>query len=155
MATVTIRQDSITRLLEELLGRDVTVTAGGASAPHPATLRGLVTDGDVLVAVLGGDLPFAHRSGAALAMIPAGKLDEIDDEPDTDILAIYTEVANVLSRLVNEASPNRVRLDPAMQHDPDALQRIVDQGQPLISCTVGIAGYGSGELGAWWLLEAS
>jgi hypothetical protein len=88
-------------------------------------------------------------------MIPAGKLDEIDDEPDTDILAIYTEVANVLSRLVNEASPNRVRLDPAMQHDPDALQRIVDQGQPLISCTVGIAGYGSGELGAWWLLEAS
>jgi hypothetical protein len=155
MSTVTITQESVTRLIENLIGREVTAAPGEPFELHPATSRGLVSDRDVLVAVIGSDLSFAHRAGAALAMIPAGRLADIGSEPDSELLAIYTEVANVLSRLVNEASPTRVRLDPAMPHTDEAFRQVVAEGSELFAYTITIAGYGSGQLGVWWLLDPS
>jgi hypothetical protein len=148
--TVAIEQDTISHLLGHLLGRSVDASAAPVVQPHPATCRGLVSDEDKLVAVIGSDLAFAHNAGAALAMLPPARLDDLAGAPDTEILAIYTEVANVLSRLVNEAAPGRVRLDPSLEHPDEALQRVIATGEPIMSSSVSIAGYGPGQLAVWY-----
>ena len=101
--------------------------------------------------MIASDLGFAHRSGAALAMIPAGKVEENPVDPDFELLEVYQEVANVISRLVNEAMRSRVRLDPAMEHPVEALQNIVVSGHVAASVSADIEGYGVGTLGVWQL----
>lgn len=138
------------KLLSNLIGRKVVATPCDSVDPHPAATRGLVTNDDELVAVIAADLQFAHRSAAALAMMPAGRCDEAGDEPDADLLEVYREVSNVLSRLVDEATPARLRLDPAMDHPHDALMAILATGQRLTMCEVSIDGFGSGRFGVWY-----
>ena len=128
MSTATIPQLAITEILTQLLGREVTGDTAQTVDPHDVTVRGLVTNENQLVAVIASDLDFAHRSGAALAMIPVGTVEEKGDTPEADFLEFYSEVANVLSRLVDEALPMRVRLDPAMTHPPEALKAIMGVG---------------------------
>lgn len=149
MSTISIGQVPLAQLLEELLGRDVTMQPVEQVDAHPATYRGMVTDSDDLVAVIGSDLEFAHAAGAALALIPAGRLDGLD-QPDDVLLEIYTEVANVMSRLVNEATIYRTRLDPGIVHSPEALQATMSDGSLIEACAVTIGGYGSGNLGIWY-----
>lgn len=146
---ITIADNQVVNMLGELLARDISVERVPSVPTHPTTYRGLVTDNNVLMAVIGGDVSFAHRSGAALAMIPATALEDKGDEPDDDLIEVYGEVANVLSRLVNEATPSRVRLDPGMEHSADELQAIVDSGDTIVSCNVSIDGYGTGAFGIW------
>jgi hypothetical protein len=133
-------------LLEGLLGRDCKVSSADAAggAPHEATLCGLVDDDDGLRFVLGADLLLAHLLGAAVALIPAGRAKDATG-PDDDLLANYREVANVLSRTVNERAGTRVRIDPGMQHEPGALAAAV-AGGPVGRYAVEVAGYGAGVL---------
>jgi len=119
------------------------------STSRPSGRRTCRVD-DTLVSAVATDLDFAHRSGAALAMMPAAQADEAGDKPVELLLDVYTEVVNVLARLVNEATPSRVRLDPGLQHSDEALQQIIEKSSPIISCTVTIAGYGTGQLGVWY-----
>ena len=108
-------------------------------------LRKLLNDDDALVAVIASDLAFANRSGAALALMPAPMVATVGDEPDEDLVENYIEVANVLSRLVNEASRARVRIDPGLKVPPDQMQALVSA----CGCTafhVDIEGYGVGDL---------
>ncbi len=149
MAVLTIDLRNVSHLLGGLIGSDVQVQAASDVGVHPATARGLVTDDDQLVSVIAGDLAFAHNSGAALAMIPKGVVDSAGDAPDSDLLEIYGEVANVLSRLVNEARQDRVRLDPGMTHSADALAAIVGTGHLMVGCELTFEGYGPGKLGIW------
>lgn len=155
MSTVIIDRFDVGHLVEGLLGRDVTIDVSTEVVPHPATYRGLVTDQDELVAVLGSDISFAHRSAAALAMIPIGRVEDVGDNPEPDFLEIYSEIANVLSRVVNEAMPSRVRLDPGIDHPTDDVEHVISNGQLIFGATVSIAGYGSGSLGIWHLAAAS
>lgn len=149
--TVAMQTTEVGELLTNLIGRTVTATECDSVTPHPSATRGLVTNENQLVAVIGSDLQFAHRSGAALAMIPAGRCEDAGDDPDSDLIEVYREVSNVISRLVDEAVPMRVRLDPAMDHDPDALAAIVAAGHAMTLCDVSIDGYGSGRFGVWYL----
>ena len=151
MSTVTIKEAKIGEMLTNLLGRDVSVSTSDGVTPHRATYRGLVTNEDILVAVVASDLDFAHRSGGALAMIPPGTVNEKGDDPDDDLLMFYVEVANVLSRLIDEATPARVRIDPAMDHEFEAMQTIVSGGSVVAACAAEIEGYGSGAVGVWYL----
>lgn len=144
-----IADGQVQQLLTDLLGREVLVTPATTVDPHSATARGLVTDDDELVAVIASDLMFAHRSGAALAMIPSVTADEASEGPDEELMEVYQEVANVVSRVVNEASPTRLRLDPNMDHSVEALEAIVVEGSVASSVSTEIDGYGDGKLGVW------
>ena len=136
----------VVRLLEGLFGRDVSGGAVDALEPHERACHGLVDNENRLRYVIGADLSFAHRSGAALAMIPAGAAESAD--PDEDLLEIYHEVANMTSRAVNEASPERVRLDPGIAHDVEVLRSVAANSTGLC-LDIAIAGYGNGKLGIW------
>ncbi|NOX31801.1 MAG: hypothetical protein GXP35_17415 [Actinobacteria bacterium] len=140
-------QNELQKLLGSLLAKDVQLTAAGAFAPHPSTALGLIDNDDNLVYVMGSDLAFAHRSGAALAMIPAGGIDSVD-EPDADLIEVYHEVANVISRAVNESSSTRVRLDPGVDLGAERLVSAVT-GKPSAIFGVNVDGYGDGTLGIW------
>jgi hypothetical protein len=146
---VAVQIAEVGQLLTTLVGREVTAVACDSIDPHPAATRGLVTNDDRLAAVIAGDLDFAHRSGAALAMIPASRCDETGDQPDPDLLEVYREVSNVISRLVDEAVPGRVRLDPSLDHPAEAMRAIIAAGTPMVRCEVTIDGYGSGRFGVW------
>ncbi|MGH1492872.1 MAG: hypothetical protein ACRBK7_26340 [Acidimicrobiales bacterium] len=146
-----IADGEVQKLLCGLLGREVAVSPVDTVEPHSATARGLVTEEDELVAVIASDLFFAHSSGAALAMIPAHTLDGKENDPDEELMEVYQEVANVVSRVVNEASPKRLRLDPNMDHPVDTLEAIVVEGNVLSSVSTDIEGYGIGKLGVWYL----
>lgn len=152
MATITISDNEVQSILAGLLGRTVTVSpVDDAIRPHSSTARGLVTDDNELVAVIATDLRFAHRSAAALAMMPAALVAEEAEDPDDDLLEIYQEVANVLSRLANEALPSRVRLDPNMDHPLQKMQKIVVEGEIMSAVEAEIEDYGVGRLGLWQL----
>ncbi|MEM1332257.1 MAG: hypothetical protein AAGG08_02265 [Actinomycetota bacterium] len=144
-AATVVDTPELARLLKQLLGRDVKVSKGSIFASHPLTRCGLVDNDDRLVGVISSDLAFAHISGASLAMIPAGVVEDAGDEPVDSWLEFYREVANVLSRTVNEASPQRVRLDPGIQHAAEALEQI-EAGGGLLAAEVEVAGYGTGRL---------
>ncbi|MEM7272359.1 MAG: hypothetical protein AAF547_04700 [Actinomycetota bacterium] len=154
MPQITIKDRQIESILSGLLGRDVGVTPlEDGVQPHSSTARGLVTDENQLVAVIATDLRFAHRSAAAMAMMPANIVDEDAEDADADLMEVYQEVANVLSRLANEASPTRVRIDPNMDHSMQALQQIVVEGQIMSAVETEIEGYGPGRMGIWHLFN--
>ncbi len=139
---------SIKKILKDLLRHDVEIAVTPHFAPHPGTLRGLVTNDNRLTDVIGGDLAFAHHVGAALAMIPAGIVREAGTEPNESWLEAYGEVANVLSRVVNEASRTRRRIDPGLEHQFDDLSAIVSSGSAA-TYSLNLDGYGDGLLGFW------
>lgn len=151
MPRVALAPADVSTLLTQLLGRDVAINSTPSVEPHAATRRGLVTDDNQLVAVVGGSIAFAHQAGAALAMIPAATLADHGDDPSDDLLEIYTEVANVVSRLLNELVAARIRLDPGLVHSDEALDTVVSGGELVLGCTADISGYGSGSLGIWFL----
>jgi len=149
MGVLTIDLNNVSHLLGGLIGREVQVQAASNVEVHPATVRGLVTDDNQLVSVIACDLAFAHFSGAALAMIPKGVAEAAGDQPDADLIEVYGEIANVLSRLVNEARADRVRLDPGMTHSEEALAAIMSSGHLMVGCELTFEGYGPGKLAIW------
>jgi len=146
--TKSIETADVGHVLSNLVGRDVRVAEAEGIEPHAATLRGLVTNENVLSGVIGGNLAFAHTTGAALAMIPAGAVEDAGDEPNEMWLEFYTEVANVLSRVVNEAASVRLRIDPGITHSPEDLDAIIATGS-VIAFTASVDGYGDSQLAFW------
>ena len=149
MPTMTIDKRDVRMLLTKLLERKVDLQPVDEVSPVLQVSHGLVTDDHQLVAVIGADLDFARRTAAALAMIPASTLDFSSDDADDNLIEFYHEVANVLSRAANEASPYRLRLDPDIQHSDAALQTGFDRGVALVSLCATIEEYGSGNVGIW------
>lgn len=135
----------VARLLRDLLGRPVSVDDADTFESHPATRCGLVTNDDQLVGLIAADLAFAHRAGASLAMIAPAVVEDTGDNVHDEWIEFYREVANVLSRTVNESSRARVRIDPGITHDPAALAAVEAAGG-LTALAVSIAGYGDGRL---------
>jgi hypothetical protein len=101
----------LTADLNDLLGVDVNVSPGSvdASTVGHSTYE-FVDDNDTPVCVVSTELPLAHGAGAALAMMPAGRVD--GDAPDEELLEFYREVVNVLSGRVNLKNDVHVRLVP-------------------------------------------
>lgn len=95
----------VQRALSDLLGRDVRVTdaAGLVAAPSNSVAVYRIDEGE-LVALLVGDVAFAARSGAALALTPAKLAEECEKAGRLNeaLGENYFEVANVLSGLLNQ-----------------------------------------------------
>lgn len=140
-----VKPFEVARILKKLVGREVDVIDGGDFEILPQSRAGLVDDDDRLVGMVAADLPFVHMTGAALAAVPGGVVAEHGDDLNEEWLEFYREIANVLSRAVNEAMTRRVRLDPGMQHDDAALDGIWSSGV-LTSFAVSIDGYGDGNV---------
>ncbi|MEM8923172.1 MAG: hypothetical protein AAGD35_06690 [Actinomycetota bacterium] len=143
----------MTELLAGLTGKDVVTKPSDGWTPHEATLRGLVNAENELKAVIGCDLDFAHRSAAALAMVPSGSVKDPAEEPEDHLIEIYGEVANVMSQLPNEASTERLRLDPGLAHATDTLQAFVESGTAVVSVNVDLDNYFTGNVAIWGLAE--
>ena len=103
MPAIIIKDSGVAHILSNLLSRDVQAVSCQGLQPHAATYRGLVSDENHLLSVVACDLEFAHRSAAALAMIPAGAVEHKVTVPDHDLMEFYDEVANVLRHALHEA----------------------------------------------------
>lgn len=136
---------AVERLLSSLLGKDAKVEVAKELELYVPSIAGLVTNDNELVGALGADFEFVVASGAALALMPAVSVEDIADDDRADLLEFYGEVANVLSRLVNDHGLERVRIDPDIEHPIQDLGLIVGAAQRSVFRTE-IAGYGLGTI---------
>ncbi|MFQ5556489.1 MAG: hypothetical protein ACE5GB_03130 [Acidimicrobiales bacterium] len=136
-------------MLGGLIGRDLEITATALADPteHVDRTAPYVDDDDRPVVHAGADLAFAMYAGAALAMIPKARAEDAirSGTADEDLMEIYWEVLNVLTRIINSANEVHVRLVPGGHSTAEDLSS--DRGG--ISFTVDIDGYGSGTLSFW------
>lgn len=143
-------------LLSALIGKDLSV-GPNEPASDPSSMAGFlhvfVDDDDKPVMLAGAEAPLAYNMGAALALIPKARAEDAakSAEIDEDLYENYFEIMNVLTRVVNEAGGDHVRLVPGSTVDPDAIPAAAS-GR---SCTIGVDGYGEGKLSFWLLGEAA
>jgi len=145
---------AIRNLLEDLLGRDVTVTPADplvSDALKRTVLAVYVDSTTKMTAVIGLELPLAAYAGAALGLMPpGGAQDCIEDGVLSPVLAEnVTELCNVLTSLLNkEGSPHqklyKVYLPPeGLPNDVQALLLAIGNRTDL---GVEVARYGKGKL---------
>lgn len=147
---------AVRNLIEDLLGRDVTVSP--ADPPRgedlgTSVLAVYVDDGLRLSAVLVLDLALAAYAGAALGLMPVGGAEDCIDEKllSPPLAENVTELCNVLTGLLNrEGAPHRrlyqVHL-PGAALPADVASHALALGSRL-DLRVEVARYGTGRL---WL----
>src|SRR5437773_934901 len=104
---------AIRNLMEDLLGRDVSVKPGDPFTTTAHTLTAIYVDDNLRMAcVIGLDLPLAAYSGAALGLMPAGGAQDcIEDKALSPVLAEnVSELCNILTGLLNRDGAPHVRL---------------------------------------------
>jgi hypothetical protein len=146
----------VRNLLEDLLGREVTVSPAeppGAVNLRTAVVAVYVDDGLRLSAVLVLDLALAAFAGAALGLMPVGGAEDcIDEKSLSPMLAEnVSELCNVLTGLLNRQGAPHLRLYhlhlPGDALPADVASHAVAPGNRL-DLEVTVARYGSGHL---WL----
>jgi hypothetical protein len=144
---------AVRNLLEDLLGREVTVSPGVPmeQADMPTAVLALFTDtAQRLYAVLGMQLALAANAGAALGLLPPGAAeDSIDEKMLSPSLAENVfELCNVLTSLLNVEGAPHVKLYqvvyPGMPIPNDAVAHLIALGRRL-DLTVEVARYGKGK----------
>jgi hypothetical protein len=144
---------AVRNLLEDLLGRDVTVqnTDPVLAENVKQTVAAVYVDNSMkMTAVIGLGLPLAAYAGAALGLMPAGGAQDcVEDGVLSPMLAEnVTELCNVLTSLLNrEGSPHlklyKVYLPPE-QVPPDVQAMLLALGNRT-DLMVEIARYGKGK----------
>jgi hypothetical protein len=143
---------AVRNMLEDLLGREVTVNPANAVVAKdvPTTLLALYVDSaNRLAAVLGLDLALAAYTGAALGLLPVGGAqDSIEDRGLTPMLAENVrELCNVLTGLLNKEGAPHLKLHqvylPGEQPPSDAVAYLLALGRR-VDLEVAVARYGSG-----------
>ena len=141
-------------MLEDLLGREVTVTpADPATAGNlPKMAVALYVDGaGRLNAVLGMDLPLAAYAGAALGLLPPGAAeDSIEEKQLSPMLRENVqELYNILTGLLNKEGGPHLTLyrvvAPGESLPSDAAAHLLALGNRL-DVKVEISRYGAGVL---------
>ena len=141
-------------LFEGLLGRDVTLVPTSPLAPSagsPRTVAIYVDDHFGLRAVIGCDLEFSARAGAALALVPAPTANAVIETKGLDdaLAENLYEVLNVAASMFNAPGAVHVRLlelHPAGRAIPPQVEsRLLTLGRRE-DLEVTIAGYGQGRL---------
>jgi len=143
-------------MLEELLGKDITVGDGSpASAADlkKATVAAYIDDGNHIAAVAGMDLPLSAWIGAAIGLIPKGGAEACVEDGDLSKMVgeNVREVCNIMAALLNRAGTPHLRLEKESVYLPgepapgDVQTRLVALGSRL-DLTVTVAGYGAGRL---------
>ena len=144
---------AVRNLLEDLLGRDVTVSP---SAPMEqgdmptATLAIFIDTAQQLYAVLGMQLSLAANAGAALGLLPPGAAeDSIEEKKLTPTLSENVfELCNVLTSLLNREGAPHIKLYqviyPGMDLPNDARAHLLALGKRL-DLVIEVARYGKGK----------
>jgi hypothetical protein len=149
----------VRNLLEDLLGREVTVSPGDllhAEDLRAASVAVYVDDGLRLSALLILDLALAAYAGAALGLMPVGGAQDcIDDKELSKTLADnVAELCNVLTGLLNREGLPHLRMYhlhlPGESLPNDVAAHAVALGNRL-DLNVEISRYGAGRL---WLTLA-
>jgi hypothetical protein len=145
---------AIRNLLEDLLGRDVTVSNADplvADALKRTVVAVYVDSSTKMSAVIGLELSLAAYAGAALGLMPAGGAQDcIEDGVLSPVLAEnVTELCNVLTSLLNrEGSPHlklyKVYLPP--EQPPNDVQALLLALGNRSDLMVEVARYGKGKL---------
>jgi hypothetical protein len=155
MSTITLPASlTIRNLLEDLLGREVTVSM--ANPPVAADLRRMImavyTDSSTkMVAVIGLELPLAAYSGAALGLMPPGGAEDCIEEGALSPVLVenVAELCNILTSLFNHEGGPHVKLykvyTPPEPAPGDATALLLALGNR-IDLTVEVARYGKGRL---------
>jgi hypothetical protein len=143
-------------MLEELLGKDITVGDGAPAAAadlKKATVAVYVDDSKHVVAVAGMDLPLSAWIGAAIGLIPKGGAEACVEDGDLSKMVgeNVREVCNIMAALLNREGTPHLRLEKESVHlpgeaaPPDIQARLVALGARL-DLAVSVAGYGAGRL---------
>jgi hypothetical protein len=144
----------VRNMLEDLLGREVTVTPADPVAAEdlPASVVAIYVDNrSQMVAVLGMSLPLAAYAGAALGLMPAGAAeDAVEDKELSPMLAENVqELCNILTGLLNREGAPHVKLYrvilPGEQLPRDAASLLLALGNRL-DINAQISRYGGGVL---------
>ena len=155
MGTITLPASlTIRNLLEDLLGREVTVTL--ADPPQVADLERAVgavyVDGGLkMVSAIGLALPLAAYYGAALGLMPAGAARDCVERGQLtpELVENVAEVCNVLTSLFNHEGGPHVSLykvyAPPEPMPADVKALLLTLGNR-IDLTVEVARYGTGRL---------
>ncbi|GAA3397732.1 hypothetical protein [Cryptosporangium minutisporangium] len=143
-------------MLEELLGKDVTVGDGSPAAAadlNKAVVAIYVDDANQIAGVAGMDLPLAAWIGAAIGLIPKGGAEACveDGELSKMVGENVREVCNIMAALLNREGTPHLRLEKESVYLPgetapqEAQARLVALGARL-DLAVSVAGYGAGRL---------
>jgi hypothetical protein len=139
-------------LLEDLLGRGITVSPGDPIRTgdlYKMLVSLYVDDSLQLAAVVGMDLALAVYAGAAIGLLPpGGARDCVAEGQMTPLLAEnVAEVCNVLNGLINREGLPHIRLYqtflPGQTPPQDAAGQLLALGRRL-DLKVDVAGYGGG-----------
>ncbi|MEQ8762607.1 MAG: hypothetical protein RL885_01685 [Planctomycetota bacterium] len=123
-------QDDVRKTLTSLLGKEVTVNAGGSAlepdCAQPLTVAVYQDAEENTVAVCVIDLPLSSSMGAALALIPPGVAEDCirTSQIPENIFENVSEVLNVCVNLFH--GPSRIRLSKVLSPGNPADERTVD-----------------------------
>lgn len=142
---------AVRNLLEDLLGREVTVAPGAPMerGDLASAVVAIFTEHSQITAVLGMDLSLAANAGAALGLLPAGAAeDAIDAKALPPMLSEnIAELCNVLTSLLNREGAPHVKLHqvivPGQTLPSDAAAHLLALGRRL-DLVVEVARYGKG-----------
>ncbi len=136
-----------------LLGRSVTVRPGMRVQPlpgKPVSLAVYVDPGHSVGAVCVMDLALSAYTAGALALLPAGGVQDVVEEGALSPMLVETlgEVFNVVSGVLNARGAAHAKLDrlyPAGAHLPEELL-VMAGGFERLDLVVDVPGYGTGAL---------
>lgn len=145
-------QEDLRDLLTDLLGREASVVRTEEPVDAPRAVADYVTDDGAVAAVVGCDLAFACRAGAAITLVPPPAAEEALAEGTLTptLVENLREILNVMARLLNSAQTPHVRLRevyPPGSEPPADAARLWAQPADRRGFDVEIQGYGSGRLG--------
>jgi hypothetical protein len=135
-------------LLNDLLGRDVTVQPTDPPSGAAPVTAVFVHDDLSLAGLIGFQLPLAANVAAAVALIPRGGAEACIEDGELSPLFgdNLAEVCNVLTTLFNRSGPH-VRLHTLHRSGAEVPNDVVSHLQALgnrLDLTVDVAGYGAG-----------
>lgn len=148
-------QEGVRDLLSDLLGTGVAVGKASPLVFEEEDSKGVIgefinDDGQSVVLCI-ADLKFACYVGAALSMIPAAAANESIKRNDLpqNLLENYSEVLNVMSRLVNSSTTPHLRLGKVHTvpgNLPEAILTVMESPSLRRDFVATISGYGSGNV---------
>lgn len=149
-------QESVRDLLRDLLGTGIAVDKTDPLVfDDEENVMGVVAqyidDNDVMAAMCVADHKFVCYSGAALSMVPAAAANDSirRNEMPENLLDNYSEVVNIMSRLLNSSTSIHLRLGKVHVVPGDLPQEVQDaMSNPSLrrDYVVTMTGYGSGRV---------
>lgn len=149
MSYVIPDEKAVNELLSIILGDGLSVTANDSPEFESRYIATFINDENKLVAVCASDLPFAGFSGAALAMIPVGTVEDCikANELTESLSANFYEIMNICSRLMLSDTSDHLKLDKTLAPGdlPEGIEELKTNSE-VVGFEVDIPRYGAGKM---------